>query len=50
VMIKGSRTPLGQSFIELANSVQEYFNKSVEEEEEPVVAEPQHRTGLGRLL
>ena len=50
VLVKGSRTPLGQSFIDMANHVQEFFNKSVEEEEEPVVAEPQRRTGLGRLL
>jgi pilus assembly protein CpaE len=50
VMVKGSRTPLGQSYIEMANNVLEFFNKSVEEKEEPVVAEPQRRTGLGRLL
>ena len=50
VLIKGSRTPLGQSFIDMASNVQGFFNTSVEEEEEPVVAEPQRRTGLGRLL
>ena len=50
VMVKGSRTPLGQSFIEMAGKVNEFFNQSVEEELEPALPEPQHRAGLGRLL
>lgn len=50
VMVKGSRTPLGQSFIDLAGKVNAFLNKSVEEETEPVLPEPQHRAGLGRLL
>ena len=50
VMIKGSRTPLGQGCIDMANKVHEFFNTSVDEEVEPVVAEPQRRAGLGRLL
>ena len=50
VLVKGSRTPLGQSFVDMAINVQEFFNKGVEEEGELVVAEPQRRTGLGRLL
>ncbi len=50
VMVKGSRTPLGQAYIDMANKVQEFFNTSVEEEVEPAVTEPQRRIGLGRLL
>ena len=50
VLVKGSRTPLGQSFVDMAINVQEFFNKGVEEEEELVVTVPQRRTGLGRLL
>ncbi len=50
VMVKGSRTPLGQAYIDMANKVQEFFNTSVEEEVEPAATEPQRRIGLGRLL
>lgn len=49
VMLKNSRTPLGQGFIDVAKKVYDFFNVVVEEEE-PVVAEPQRHTGLGRLL
>jgi pilus assembly protein CpaE len=50
VLVKGSRTPLGQSLVDMANNVLEFFNNDVEEEKELVAAEPQRRTGLGRLL
>ena len=50
VLVKSSRSPLGQAYIEMAKKVSEFFNNNAEEEVEPTVAEPQMRTGLGRLL
>jgi pilus assembly protein CpaE len=48
VMIKGARSALGQGVATLAEKVHEVVHRSTEEEQP--IAEPQRRTGLGRLL
>lgn len=49
LILKGSRTPLGQAIIDFADAVQQHFTEA--QVEEPVPAnEPQRRSGLGRLL
>lgn len=50
VMIKGSRTPLGQGYIDMAGKIQAFFQAKGEEKPEPDVPEPPRRPGLGRLL
>ncbi len=50
VLIKGSRTLLGQGLIEMTSKVQAFFTAKVEEKPEPVATEPQRRPGLGKLL
>jgi pilus assembly protein CpaE len=50
LILKGSRTPLGQAIIDFADAVQRHFAEA-QQVEEPVPAnEPQRRSGLGRLL
>jgi len=48
IMVKGARTPLGQALTTLAERVHGRVHAQVAEED--AAAEPQRRTGLGRLL
>lgn len=50
LMLRGAKTTIGQAITALATTIQERLNRPQEEEEPLPVAEPQKRSGLGRLL
>jgi MinD-like ATPase involved in chromosome partitioning or flagellar assembly len=49
LILKNSRTPIGQAIVNFATEIQKHFSQTVEDTADPV-GEAQKRPGIGRLL
>jgi pilus assembly protein CpaE len=49
LILKNSRTPIGQAIVNFATEIQKHFSQTVEDTADPV-SEAQKRPGIGRLL